>query len=129
MGKCTTKCKIWSRQTHLARGQKPIHELYPIIMAIRLVPTGSMSLLHHIGTHNCPNLWWEMNLPTLKEGIHCYISYIMLLPLGPRAINQRKIIKGKNHIKKGGKIKVGAPHVPQLLPPIHYKPKCGLPFY
>jgi len=64
-----------------------------------------------------------MNHPTLKGGIHCYILYIMLLPLESRAINQRKSQKGKRHIKKGGKIKAGAPHVPLLLPPIHYKLK------
>jgi len=32
-------CKIWLEQIHLAHRQKPIHELYPIIMAITLVPT------------------------------------------------------------------------------------------
>ena len=57
---------------------KAIHELYPIIMAITLVPTGSMSLLHHIGTHDCPNPWWAMNRPMLKGGLHSYILYIML---------------------------------------------------
>ena len=82
--------KRWSGQIHLARGKKPIHELYPIIMAITLVPTGSMSLLHHIGTHDCPNPWWAMNRSNLKWGIHCYALYIMLLPLEPRAVNQRK---------------------------------------
>lgn len=31
-------------------------------------------------------------------------------------------------MKKGGQIKVGVTHVPRLLPPTHYLPKCGLPF-
>jgi len=47
----------------------------------------------------------------------------MLLSLEPWAINQRKIIKGKRHIKKGGKIKGGTHHVRWLLPPIHYIPQ------
>ena len=67
--------------------------------------------------------------PYLKGAIHCYILHIMLLSFEPQAVNQRKIIKGKRHITKGGKIKVEAPHAPQLLPPIHYKPRCGLPLF
>lgn len=31
-------------------------------------------------------------------------------------------------MKKGGKIKAEAPHVPRLLLPIHYIPRYGLPF-
>ena len=65
--------------------------------------------------------------PYLKRGIHCYTLHIMLLSFEPQAVNQRKIIKGKRHMKKGGKIKVGVSHASRLLPPIHYIPKCGLP--
>ena len=88
--KCTTRCKRWRGQIHLARRQNQIHELYPIIMAITLVPTGSMNLLDHIRTHDCPNPRWAMNRPTFKGGIHYYILYIFLLPFEPRAVNQRK---------------------------------------
>ncbi len=73
--------KRWSGQTHLARGKKIVHELYPIIMAITLVPTGSMNFLHHIGTHVCTNPWWAMNHPTMKRGYSLlYLIHRALTP-------------------------------------------------
>ena len=66
----------------LARGKKPIHEFYLIIMAI---------------THDFPNPSWAMNRPTLKKGDSTAISYTSCS--NPLSLEQ--LIK-ENHKKAKG---------------------------
>ena len=49
-------------------------------------------------------------------------------PRGPSSYEE-KSIKGKRHMKKGGKTKVEVTHVPQLLPSTFVHPSVGFPYH
>jgi len=66
-----------------------------------------MSPLYHYGTHDCLNPWCAMNRPTLRGYSLLPLTHHALHPLEPQAVMKKKSIKGKRHMKKGGKTKVG----------------------
>ena len=69
-------------------------------------------------------------LPNLK-GVITALSYTSCFhPLEARAVKRKeKSIKGKRHMKKGGKKKVGVTHVPRLLPSTSIHPCVGFPHH
>ena len=69
-------------------------------------------------------------LPHLKGVITAYIIHSMISSLGaPSSKIKEKSIKGKRHMKKGGKTKVKVTHVPWFLPPTFIHPSVGFPYF
>jgi len=51
----------------------------------------------------------------------------MLSSSGAQSSYEEKSIKGKRHMKKGGKANAEVTHVPRFSPSYTYIPRCGLP--
>jgi len=51
----------------------------------------------------------------------------MLSSPGAPSSYEEKRIKGKRHMKKGGKTKAKVTHVPRFTPSYTHIPRCGLP--
>ena len=100
------------------------HELYPSFMAITLVPMGPKW-----APSTLKDPWWAMNCPTLKGVIHCYILHIMLSSPRTPSNYEEKTMKGKRHMKKGGKTKAKVTHVPRFAPPTLIYPSAGFPHH